>query len=52
MKTAQTNTMKYYDPVDMERVAPKGGSFSYFKILTKGHEVPNRDVVRRWANFA
>ena len=48
-----TNTNRYYVPRDMERAAPKGadaadgGDFAHFKIFTQGHEVPNRDVVRR-----
>ena len=46
-----TNTKRYYDPKDMERAAPKGeADFEHFKIFTQGHEVPNRDVVRRWAS--
>ena len=42
-----TNTKRYYDPGDMRRAAPRPEEFEHFKILTKGHEVPNRDVVRR-----
>ena len=42
-----TSTKRYYDPRDMERAAPKGDDFAYFKIFTQGHEVPNRDVVGR-----
>ena len=43
-----TNTKRYYDPGDMRRAAPRPEEFEHFKILTMGHEVPNRDVVRRW----
>ena len=46
-----TNTKRYYDPGDMRRAAPRPEEFEHFKILTKGHEVPNRDVVRRWESM-
>ena len=42
-----TNTKRYYDPGDMRRAAPRPEEFEHFKILTKGHEVPSGDVVRK-----